>query len=159
MACQWKQEWITVGQWLLPDEQTSAMQFMEGRDSRTHFRDAPPAGVTGGFEQPIYMPAKQKHWGWCFESGVVLGEISRTFSHAHAKQGRHEWWISQRHGIWRTRKKKDSLSIDQLEIKTKKHQSLLINIRNKCKIIMLAIEIILLSCLCYLRVFLFFLRN
>lgn len=53
----------------------------------------------------------------------------------------------------------DSFSVDQPKIKTKKHQSLLINIRNKCKIIMLAIEIVLLSCFYYLRVFLFFLRN
>lgn len=80
MSYQLKQLRITAGQWLLPDEQTSAQNSRRaGTAGHTLGRlggVSPPSGITGDFEPSIYVLPKQEHWGWCIESGVALGEIS-----------------------------------------------------------------------------------
>lgn len=100
-------------------------QFIEGRDSRTHFVEAgrvsPPAGITGDFEQSVYVPARtgalgMVYWIWSSFRWNQLNFFTWTCTHL-ARQGRHEWWISRRHGIWRIKKRKDFLSVDQQNLR------------------------------------------
>lgn len=81
--------------------------------------ESPPADATNAFEQVLYVC--QKTSGDDIESYSYfrwnqMDFIMWTCTH-WVRQGSHEAQLSEGHGIWRIRKRKDSLPIGQPKIK------------------------------------------